>query len=146
MSLISELKRNNILKVLFGKIVTVKSTAGQGASDDRLRLLFNSMSEGFCLIEMLYDEQGRANDYRYIEVNPAFKKQSGLQNVVGKRIREFAPNLEEFWFEKFGKVALTGEPVEIENEAKDLNRWFNVKAFKVGAQDNQKADSGESLY
>jgi len=100
--------------------------------------LFNSMSEGFCLIEMLYDEQGRANDYRYLEVNPAFKKQSGLQNVVGKRIREFAPNLEEFWFEKFGEVALTGEPVEIENEAKDLNRWFNVKAFKVGAQDNQQ--------
>jgi len=100
--------------------------------------LFNSMSEGFCLIEMLYDEQGRANDYRYLEVNPAFTNQSGLQNVVGKRIREFAPNLEEFWFENFAKVASTGQSVEIENQAKDLNRWFNVKVFKVNAHDSKQ--------
>ncbi|MBT6529316.1 MAG: PAS domain S-box protein, partial [Betaproteobacteria bacterium] len=107
-------------------------------TNDRFRLMFDSMSEGFCVIEMLFDEQGRPKDYRFIEVNPVFESQSGLENAKGKRMREFAPNHEEYWFEIFGKVAITGEPVEFQNEAKALSRWFEVKAYRVGGKDSRK--------
>jgi hypothetical protein len=47
-------------------------------------------------------------------------------------MRSFAPNHEAYWFETYGKVALTGQPVRFTNEAKALNRWYDVFAFPVG--------------
>jgi PAS domain S-box-containing protein len=108
------------------------------ASEERYRSLFNSIDEGFAVIELLFDEQGKANDYRFLEMNPAFVKQGGLEGALGKRIRELIPNHEEYWFEIFGKVALTGEPVRLENEAKAMNRWFDVFAFRLGGPTSRK--------
>ena len=101
-------------------------------SEARYRMLFDSIDEGFCLIEVLFDEGGKPNDYRYLEVNRAFERQSGLVDVAGKRVREFLPSHEEHWFEVYGRVALTGEPVRFENRAEGLGRWFDVYAFRIG--------------
>jgi len=94
--------------------------------------LFNSMDEGFCIIEMIFDPEGKPADYRFLEINAAFEKQSGLHEAVGRRMREFAPSHEEYWFEFFGKVAVTGEPAHFVNEAKALNRYYEVSAYRVG--------------
>jgi PAS domain S-box-containing protein len=67
-----------------------------------------------------------------MEVNGAFEKQSGLKDACGKRVREMIPQLEEHWFEIFGQIALTGEPAHFENHAMQLDRWFDVSAFRVG--------------
>ncbi len=108
-------------------------------SEERYRNLFNSMDEGYCIMEMLFDEHEQPVDYRFLEVNPSFEKQCGLHNATGKRIREFYPNLEEYWFELYGKVALTGEPVRYVNEAKTMEgRWFDVYAFRIGGRDSRK--------
>ncbi|MBC7966268.1 MAG: PAS domain S-box protein [Fuerstia sp.] len=108
-------------------------------SEERYRNLFNSMDEGYCIIEMIFDEHEKPVDYRFLEVNPSFEQQCGLHNATGKRIREFYPNLEEYWFELYGKVALTGEPVRYVNEAKTMEgRWFDVYAFRVGGPDSRK--------
>ena len=108
------------------------------ASEERYRTLFNSMDEGFCVIEMIFDEQEKPVDYRYLEVNPAFEKLTGLHNALGKRIREFVPDLEESWLEFYGKVARTGEPLRIANEVKPMNRWFDVYAFRIGGAESRK--------
>ena len=102
-------------------------------SQDRYRTLFEAIDSGFCIIEMIYGEDGRATDYRFVEVNPAFERQSGLVDAVGRRIREFAPNLEEHWLGRYGRVALTGESMRIEGEVAPLGRWFDINAFRVGA-------------
>lgn len=95
--------------------------------------LFNSMDQGYCVIEVLFDADGHAEDYRFLDVNPAFEKHTGLKEATGKRIRELAPDHESHWFETYGKVALTGEPVRFVNEAKALDdRWFDVYAFRLG--------------
>ena len=60
-------------------------------SEKRYRTLFNTMEEGFCIIEMLFDENEKPIDYIFVETNPAFEKDTGLKNAVGKRIRELAP-------------------------------------------------------
>ena len=101
-------------------------------SEARYRFLFNTMDEGFCVIEMIFDGDGVVADYRFIEVNSAFEKQSGLRNAAGKRMRELAPDHEQHWFETYASVALTGEPIRFVNEARALRRWFEVYAFRIG--------------
>ncbi|MCX6879705.1 MAG: PAS domain S-box protein [Verrucomicrobia bacterium] len=107
-------------------------------SEERYRTMFNSMMEGFCIIEVMFDEQDRPNDYRFLEINPAFEAQTGLRNAQGKRMRELAPQHEAHWFELYGKVAVTGEPIQFENEAKELQRSFAVSAYRVCGQGSRK--------
>ncbi|MEO7101255.1 MAG: PAS domain S-box protein [Luteolibacter sp.] len=101
-------------------------------SEDRYRTLFNSIDEGFCVIEMLFDDDKKPVDFRYLKVNPAFEKQTGLRNAAGKRIRELVPDIEDDWIEIYGKVALTGEANRFTNEAKSFDgHWFDVYAFPL---------------
>lgn len=107
-------------------------------SEERYRSLFDSIDEGFCIIEMLFDENDTPLDYRFLEINPAFEKQTGLEQAEGKTVRQLVPNLEEHWFEIYGKVALTGEPIRFENGSKPMNRWFDVYAFPIGQPKSRK--------
>ena len=70
-------------------------------------------------------------DYRFVEANPAFERQAGV-NLRGRWVKEFAPDLEQFWFDTYGRVAKTGEPANFESYAKTFERWFDVRAVRVG--------------
>jgi PAS domain S-box-containing protein len=100
--------------------------------------MFETMLEGFCIIEVLFDADDRPLDYRFLEINSAFEAQTGLKDARGKRMRELAPEHEARWFEIYGKVALTGEPARFVNEAKALNRWYDVSAYRIGGQGSRK--------
>jgi PAS domain S-box-containing protein len=100
-------------------------------SEARYRTLFESIDEGFCIIEILVDDAGKPHDYRFLEINPTFEQQTGLRDAVGRTMRELAPGHEEHWFRIYGDVASTGTPIRFENEAKALNRWYDVYAFRV---------------
>ncbi|MGV2827218.1 PAS domain S-box protein [Myxosarcina sp. GI1(2024)] len=93
-----------------------------------------SNEQGFCIIEIIFDRQNKPVDYRFLEVNSAFEKQTGLTEAVGKTMRQLEPNHEEYWFEIYGKVALTGQNVHFEKRAAALNRWYEVYAFPLGEQ------------
>jgi PAS domain S-box-containing protein len=114
-----------------------KQESGQ-ESEARYQTLFETLIEGFCTIEMIFDANGKPVDYRVLEVNPAFEKQTGLVNAQGKLMRELAPNHEAHWFELYGNVALTGEPVHFENEAKALGRYYDVRSWRVGGPGTRK--------
>jgi PAS domain S-box-containing protein len=102
-------------------------------SENKYRTLFESIDEGFCIIEMIFDANGKPADYRFLETNPAFEKQTGLREATRETMRESVPNHEEHWFEIYGTIALTGEPKRFINEAKALTGgWYEVYAFKVG--------------
>ena len=107
-------------------------------SEERYRSLFNSIDEGFCIIEMIFDEREQPVDYRFIEVNPTFQKQIGLFGAVGKRVRELVPDIEEFWIETYGKVVLTGEPIRLKHEVKSLDVLLDVYACRVGGPGSRK--------
>jgi PAS domain S-box-containing protein len=100
-------------------------------SEQNYRMLFESIDEGFCTIEVLFDQNKKPVDYRFLQINPSFERQTGIKNATGRRMREIAPQHEELWFEIYGRIALTGEPVRFENEAKQLGRWYDVYAFRV---------------
>ncbi|MFL6673701.1 MAG: ATP-binding protein [Massilia sp.] len=101
-------------------------------SEERYRSLFDAIDEGVCVVEVLFDTRGQPYDYRFLETNPAFVKQTGLADAIGKTILELAPAHEAHWFQVYGRVALTGEPVRFVNEARALGRWYDVYATRVG--------------
>ncbi|MGL5059966.1 MAG: PAS domain S-box protein, partial [Microcoleus sp.] len=107
-------------------------------SEERYRTLFESIDEGFCTVEMLFDENDTPIDYRFLEVNPRFEPQTGLRQAVGKRILEMLPEHEQHWFEIYGRIAMTGEPLRFENEARALNRWYDVYAYRVGEPEQRR--------
>ena len=104
----------------------------------RYRTLFDSIDEGFCIIEVLFDADGQACDYRFLETNPAFIRQTGLSDAIGRRMREFAPEHEAHWFEIYGEIALSGRPARFTREAKGLGRWYDVYAFRVDAPERHR--------
>jgi len=97
---------------------------------EQYKILFDSIDEGFCIIEMIFDEQDNPVDYRFLQVNASFEKQTGIQNAQGKRMLEIAPKHEKHWFEIYGKIALTGESYRFENKAAQLGRYYDVYAFR----------------
>ncbi len=85
---------------------------------------------------MLFDDNEDPVDYQFLEVNPAFENHTGLHGALGKRARELVPDLESHWFEVYGNVATTGEPVRFIQQAEPMDRrWFEVHAFRIGDPD-----------
>ena len=116
----------------------MRSRAEVIASEAKYRTLFNAIDEGFCIIQVILDEKGKPIDYEFLDVNPAFEKQTGLVNAKGKRMRELAPRHEEHWFETYGKIALTGQPARFQNRAEQLHRWYDVYAFRLGEPEQRQ--------
>lgn len=105
---------------------------GRNLSEERYRTLFNSIDAGFCIIQVLFNTDGMPVDYIFIETNPSFEQQSGLASVAGRRMRELAPDHEQYWYDIYGEVARTGRSVRFEDHANALDRWFSVRAFQIG--------------
>jgi PAS domain S-box-containing protein len=102
-------------------------------SEERYRMLFDAMTEGFALHEIITDGSGRPCDYRFLDVNPAFERLTGLKraDLIGKRVLDVMPDTESHWIENYGKVALTGEALHMENYSATLKRWYEVYAYRV---------------
>ncbi|MGK7868784.1 PAS domain-containing protein [Falsiroseomonas sp. E2-1-a20] len=112
---------------------TTRRVHARQDAEARYSMLFQAIDEAFCIVEVLFDAEGRACDYRFVEVNPAFLRHTGLQDAEGRTALELVPDLEPYWFQIYGDVALTGAPTRFENHAAGLDdRWYDVYAFRVG--------------
>lgn len=119
-----------------GKLQTVLSIARDVTAHRKVesdyRTLFREMLDGFAVHEIIRDAFGHPVDYRFLAVNPAFEKMTGLSatDVIGKTVLEVMPGTESNWIETYGRVALTGEPAFFEDYSADLNKYFEVTAFR----------------
>lgn len=116
-----------------GRDITDRKRAEEALrrSEARYSHLFNEMLDGCALHEIICDAGGHPIDYRFLEVNPAFERLTGLRaaNLIGRTVLEVLPDTEQQWIQTYGRVALTGEPAQFEQHSRSLNRYFQVTAF-----------------
>ena len=101
------------------------------ASEQKYRQLFFNQPSGFALHEIVLDANGEPCDYRFLEINPAFEKLTGLQaqDLIGKTVLEVMPQTESYWIETYGGVALTGKPISFENFSVEIDKYYQVNAY-----------------
>jgi len=115
-----------------GMVASIEDITSRKQTEENYRTLFREMIDGFALHEIICDEEGRPIDYRFLVVNPAFERMTGLkaEELVGRTVLEVLPKTERHWIESYGQVALTGEPVLFENYAVELEKHFQVTSFQ----------------
>lgn len=114
---------------------TNASLDGVHPLEDRYRLILEAMNQGFCVLEMIFDDENMPIDYRFLETNVVFERHTGLADAVGKTARELVPGLEPIWFETYGRVATTGESIQFVDSAAAMSgRSFDVNAFRIGGE------------
>lgn len=100
-------------------------------SEARYRTLFDTMDEGFCIVELVDGPSGLLDDYIHVEANPAAAEQVGLAGVMGQRIRDLAPDEADEWIDLYRTVLETGQPIRFEKAFKSTGRWLELSAFRV---------------
>lgn len=117
---------------IFPRLERAHAEATLQASEAKYRSLFNSIDEGFTIIEVFPDEQGRVTDLIYRETNPVFERQTGMRDAIGKRASEVLPNIEPELLDLMTAVYQTGSPVRSEQFVADLDRWYTFQYSRVG--------------
>ncbi len=100
-------------------------------SEEKYRSLIDLMQPGLALHEMIYDAEGTPVDYRFIEINPSFEKQTGLhrEEVIGKTLLEILPNAEKLWIEKYHQVVFSQQPISFASYSEPLGKHYHVVAY-----------------
>ena len=113
------------------------STSAARLNPDQYRHLFESMDEGYCVIEFFDGPHGPLSDYVHVEANAAYEKNAGIPNVVGQKLREMVPDEADAWVARYGEVLRTGEPIRFEQELVATGRFLELSAFRLGQQEDR---------
>jgi PAS domain S-box-containing protein len=105
-----------------------------GGDRKQFDMFFDKMLNGFAYHKIVVDKTGKPIDYVFLEVNHAFEQMTGLkrEHILGKKVTDALPGIEKEtanWIGVYGRVALTGEPVQFENYNEALCKWFKVVAY-----------------
>jgi PAS domain S-box-containing protein len=110
----------------------IKSALAQAEENEKqFRQLFENMEQGFAVHEMIYDKNGNPDDYKFLLLNKAFGKLTGLNpdDLIGKTVLETMPGTEQIWIDNYGEVARTGKSIHFDNFSQELDRYYDVVAY-----------------
>jgi two-component system CheB/CheR fusion protein len=101
-------------------------------TENHFRQLFDEMQNGIAVHEMIFNKANEPVNYRFISVNPAFEKHTGLnaKEILGKTVMEIFPQLDPGWIQRYGEVVATGNPMHFTEYSKELNKTFRISAFR----------------
>ncbi len=101
-------------------------------SEEKYRSIFETMANGFAVLEVVYDTNGRAFDCRYVELNPAHETLTGLktEDILGRTLKECIPHTQHTLIETYERVDKTGQHEHFETYVEGLQRWFNVFVYR----------------
>ena len=116
-----------------GRFFSRLGGASRAADRDlRYRTLFECVSDGFAVVEVIRDGQGHVCDYLVLEANPALLKILRMDaSPVGKRQSEILPSAPQAWLQAC-EAALAGEPLSFEYHRQDSERWFEIHLSRMG--------------
>lgn len=131
---LTELQRRTLqvlARQVMGQIDLRRELRQRDEADTRYRTLFDSMDEGFCIIEFFDGPHGPLSDYIHIEANAAYARHAGIPNVVGQKVREMVADEADDWVARYGGVLRTGEPIRFERELEATGRYLSLSAFRI---------------
>jgi PAS domain S-box-containing protein len=128
---VAVLEEDNARLKADASLVRQQAQAALAETESRYQTLFNSIDEGFCIIEFLDGPHGPASDYIHVEANPAYEQHAGIPNVVGQKVREMVPGEADGWVALYGGVLQTGEPIRFERELVATGRHLELAAFRI---------------
>ncbi|NIE76143.1 PAS domain-containing protein [Pantoea sp. Ap-967] len=99
--------------------------------NDVYRFLFDTMDEGFCIIEFFDGPHGPLSDYVHVLANAAYAKHAGIPDVVGQKLREMVPDEADDWVARYGSVLRTGEPLQFEQELVATGHILEITTFRI---------------
>lgn len=103
-------------------------------SEEKYRAIFNSINEGFTLLDIQFNEEGEAVDVIILDANPAQDRIDGVRALIGRRVKEILPEIEMKWIHRYANIAKTGEPAHFEDWSEANQRWYHVHASRVGGE------------
>lgn len=126
----SENEETPLMNLLHNDEESIPAESKSG--DEMYRMVVNLMNQGLAVHEAILGADGKMNDYRFLDLNPAFERLTGLKKelIIGKTVRQILPNTEETWFERYEKVVLIGDTIDFEDFSVELNRYYQVNAFR----------------
>lgn len=118
-------------------VIHLKDELAKKATD-KYYSLFDSIDEGFCVVEVILDEERVPLDLYVLEANKVYERIMG-SNSVGKRLLQLMPDIEKNWIHFCGDVALTGKPKRVEYPVKSMGKWFTCYASPIADSSMQLA-------
>jgi len=102
-------------------------------SEEKFRLIYSSMSQGLAVHKIITDKDGKPCNYQFMDVNESYLKLFNYkrEDVIGKKVLDIAPKLEQYWIDVFGSVALTGEAKYYENYSRTVDKYFSTYAYST---------------
>jgi PAS domain S-box-containing protein len=115
----------------FVTLARIEAADRLAASDAQQARLFENMSEGLALCEAVFDDTGRAIDFRYLRVNHAFERMAGIRSadLIGKLVGDVAPQVPRERIELYGEVARTGVPARLRDVSIDGDREHEIVVY-----------------
>ena len=129
---------SRLLAVMRDVTARKRADAALRENETRYRTLFNTIDEGFCIIEFFDGPHGPLSDYVHVEANPAYERHAGISNVVGQKVREMVPHEADGWVELYRRVLVTGEPIRFDRELVATGRHLELSAFRVEPQSRKQ--------
>jgi len=120
-----------LVSVMSGRLLRMSGVLHE--SEARYASLFNSMTEGLCVLELVRGNDGAAVDYIVREVNPAYESILGLrrENVLGRRVTEIFGFAMAPMIDVFTDLVERQRPVQFESALPELNKSLSLSAFPM---------------
>ncbi|MBU2349914.1 MAG: PAS domain S-box protein [Alphaproteobacteria bacterium] len=112
-------------------IERVRDEVALRESERRYRMLFDTIDEGFCILEFIDGPHGPLSDYVHVEANDAYQTNTGIPDIVGKRLREVLGREGQEWIDLFKGVLETGRSIRFEKALEETGRWLELAAFRL---------------
>jgi PAS domain S-box-containing protein len=125
--------KNMVFGVIHDITDTYMARKALEESENNFKLLFQNMNSAFAFHEIITDEKGHPVDYVFLDVNSKFEELTGLkrESIINKRVLEVLPEIKNFWIERFGKVALSGESINFSDYSSEFDKYFQISAYST---------------
>ena len=107
------------------------------AHRDREVKLFDEASEGFAVCELIFDDNEKPVDYRFLMMNPAFEKHTGLKvkSTIGRTVKDIYPDIEQAWIDNYGSVVINQKSIQFIDYNHNTKKWYCVNAYPISVND-----------